>query len=306
MAAAQIAHWENAIMNGQDMTRRAAITVMAGVSGAVLASQHAAYGEEAGMPAQLKGRVKHSVCRWCYGKIPLEELAQAAREMDIASIDLLGQDEWPVAKQYGLTCAMANGPGGIEIGWNDPANHEKLIAESKRLLPLIAEAGLPNMIVFSGNRRGMSDGDGITNCARGLEQILPLADELGVTVVMELLNSKVDHKDYMCDHTAWGADLCKTLGSERFKLLYDIYHMQIMEGDVIRTIQDNLQYIAHFHTGGVPGRHEIDETQELYYPRIMEAICDAGYTGYVAQEFVPSKDKDPLESLRQGVMICDV
>jgi hydroxypyruvate isomerase len=199
---------------------------------------------------------------------------------------------------------MANGPGGIAEGWNRPADHDKLVAGSERLLPLVAAAGLPNMIVFSGNRRGISDSEGLENCAKGVKRITKLAEQLGVNVVMELLNSKVDHHDYQCDHTAWGVELCKRVGSERFKLLYDIYHMQIMEGDVIRTIQENIQHIAHFHTGGVPGRNEIDETQELNYRRIAQAIADTGFKGFFAHEFIPKRQ--PLASLEEAVRLCTV
>jgi hydroxypyruvate isomerase len=226
--------------------------------------------------------------------------------MGLKSVELLGETEWELPKRFGLTCAMANGPSGIPIGWNRPDQHDHLVQESERLLPLVARAGLPNMIVFSGNRAGLSDADGLANCARGLARITPAAERLGVTVCMELLNSKVDHRDYQCDRTAWGVELVKRVASPRFKLLYDIYHMQIMEGDVIRTIRDHQAHIGHFHTGGVPGRHEIDESQELYYPAIMRAIADLGYTGFVGQEFIPSKGRDPMESLRNGVRICNV
>ncbi len=250
------------------------------------------------------GKIKQSVCKWCYAKIPLDEFCAAVKPMGFQSVELLGEKDWATVKQHGLTCAMANGPSTIPVGFNRPNEHDRLVAESERLLPLVAEAGLPNMIVFSGNRDGMSDGEGLENCVRGLKRIAPLAERLGVTVCMELLNSKVDHKDYMCDHTAWGAELVKRVSSPRFKLLYDIYHMQIMEGDVIRTIRDNFNAIAHFHTGGVPGRHELDATQELQYPAIMRAIVELGYTGFVAQEFVPARD--PLTSLREGYDVCNV
>jgi hydroxypyruvate isomerase len=250
------------------------------------------------------GKIRQSVCKWCYAKIPLDEFCSAVKAMGFQSVELLGEKDWPTVKQHGLTCAMANGPSTIPVGFNRPNEHDRLVAESERLLPLVAAAGLPNMIVFSGNRGGMSDGEGLENCAVGLKLVTPLAERLGVTVCMELLNSKVDHKDYMCDQTAWGAELVKRVGSPRFKLLYDIYHMQIMEGDVIRTIRDNFAAIAHFHTGGVPGRHELDATQELQYPAIMRAIVDLGYAGFVAQEFVPARD--PLTSLREGYQVCDV
>jgi hydroxypyruvate isomerase len=244
------------------------------------------------------------VCKWCYPKIALDEFCKAVKAMGFQSVELLGEKDWPTVKANGLTCAMANGPATINVGFNRPNEHDRLGAESERLLPLVAAAGLPNMIVFSGNRGGMSDGEGLDNCAVGLKRITPLAEKLGVTVCMELLNSKIDHKDYMCDHTAWGAELVKRVGSPRFKLLYDIYHMQIMEGDVIRTIRDNYAAIGHFHTGGVPGRNELDAKQELQYPAIMRAIADLGYTGFVAQEFVPSRD--PLTSLKEGYDVCNV
>ncbi len=227
------------------------------------------------------------------------------KPLGLLSVELLGENDWPVVKQHGLTCAMANGPSGIKDGWNEPKDHDKLVAESERLLPLVKDAGLPNMIVFSGNRRGMDDMTGLKNCAMGLKRIIPLAEQLGVTVCMELLNSKRDHKDYMCDHTPWGAALVQEIGSDRFKLLYDIYHMQIMEGDVIATIQENHQYIGHYHTGGIPGRHEIDDTQELTYATVCKAIVETGFTGYLAQEFIPARE-DPIASLAQGVRICDV
>lgn len=250
------------------------------------------------------GRLKQSVCQWCYSKLPLDELCAAAKRIGLLSVELLSEKDWPTVKLHGLTCAMANGPSTIPVGFNRPSEHDRLVSESERLLPLVAAAGLPNMIVFSGNRDGMGDGEGLANCVAGLKRITPLAERLGVTVCMELLNSKVDHQDYMCDHTAWGAELVRQVGSPRFKLLYDIYHMQIMEGDVIRNIRDHFGAIGHFHTAGVPGRHEIDETQELNYPAIMRAIADLGYTGYIGQEFMPARE--PLESLAQGVRICDV
>jgi hydroxypyruvate isomerase len=281
------------------MERRDAMKLM-GLGAAAAAATGRADAAQSGSA----GRIRQSVCKWCYAKIPLDEFCSAVKPMGFQSVELLGEKDWPTVKQHGLTCAMASGPSTIAVGFNRPNEHDRLVAESERLLPLVAAAGLPNMIVFSGNRGGMSDGEGLENCAVGLKRITPLAERLGVTVCMELLNSKVDHKDYMCDHTAWGAELVKRVGSPRFKLLYDIYHMQIMEGDVIRTIRDNFAAIGHFHTGGVPGRHELDATQELQYPAIMRAIVDLGYTGFVAQEFVPARD--PLTSLREGFQVCDV
>lgn len=254
--------------------------------------------------AKLSGRLRQSVCRWCYGKIPLEDLCRAAAEMGLKSVELLGEQEWSVPAKHGLTCAVANGPTSIPRGFNRVEHHDEFVRESERLLPLIKAAGIPQMIVFSGNRDGQDDREGARNCIKGLKRITPLAERLGVTIIMELLNSRVDHKDYQCDRTAWGVEVVKGVGSDRFKLLYDIYHMQIMEGDVIRTIRDNLPYIAHFHTGGVPGRGEIDDAQELNYRAICKAIVDAGFTGYLAQEFVPKRD--PLTSLRACAAICDV
>ncbi len=286
----------------KEMTRRSAVGTMVGATGVTLAAGNARAGSSS--KGGLKGNVNHAVCKWCYKKIPFEDLCKHSVEIGITGIDLLGPKDWPTVKKYGLTCSMASGPGGINKGWNRVEQHDELVAKSEELLPQIAEAGLPNMIVFSGRREGLSDADGIVNCAKGLKRITPLAEKLGVTICMELLNSKRNHKDYQCDHTAWGVELAKSIGSDRFKLLYDIFHMQIMEGDIIGTIQENIDYIGHFHTGGVPGRNEIDDTQELNYTRIMQAIVDTGYKGFVAQEFIPKRD--PISSLAQAIKICDV
>jgi len=253
----------------------------------------------------LKGNVNHSVCRWCYSKIEFEDLCKAAKEIGLQSVELTGPEEWPILKKYGLTSAMPWGAGkGIVEGFNDLKLHDELVASYEAIFPKLANAGLDKVICFSGNRHGMSDEQGLENCATGLKRLMKSAEKHKVTVTMELLNSKVNHPDYMCDRTNWGVELCKRVGSNNFKLLYDIYHMQIMEGDVIRTIQDNYQYINHYHTGGVPGRNEIDDSQELYYPAIMKAIVATGYKGYLGQEFIPKRD--PLTSLREGVVICDV
>jgi len=255
---------------------------------------------------KLKGNVNHSACKWCYPKISLEDLCKAAKDMGMASIELLGPEEWPTLKKYGLTCAMPWGAGkGIVDGWNNPALHDELLASFEDVIPKAANAGLEKIITFSGNRKGLSDEEGLKNCAAGLKRLMKTAEKHKVTVTMELLNSKVNHKDYQCDHTKWGVELAKMIGSERFKLLYDIYHMQIMEGDVIATIKQYHPYINHYHTGGVPGRAEIDETQELNYPAIVQAILATGYKGFVGQEFVP-KRHDVLASLKQGIQICDV
>lgn len=264
------------------------------------------YAVESDLPFELKGRINHSVCRWCYNDIPLEDLCEAANKMGLTSIELLGPKEWPILKKHGLTCAMPNGAGlGIERGFNDPSLHDELVQSYEEVIPRVAEAGYKQIICFSGNRNGLDDKKGIENCALGLKRLMPIAEKHDVIMCMELLNSKVDHKDYQADHTVWGAELCQAVGSEKVKLLYDIYHMQIMEGDVIATIREFHPYISHYHTGGVPGRNEIDETQELYYPAIMEAILETGYGGFVAHEFIPARE-DKLASLKQGVQICDV
>jgi hydroxypyruvate isomerase len=300
-----------------NLTRRHALARLAAGTTAITAAatlKHRLRAADAATGASLKGRINHSVCKWCYGKIPLEEFCQAARGMGIKSVELLEPKDFPVLKKYDLVCAMVSGvPGGISSGLNRIESHDKIVAFYEAIAPVVAAAGFKNIICFSGDRKGMSDEQGLENCAKGLKRIAPICEKHGVLAVMELLNSRVDHKDYMCDHTAWGVELCKRVGSEHFKLLYDIYHMQIMEGDVIRTLRGDKEkgieaahpYIAHYHTGGVPGRHEIDETQELHYPAIMKAIVETGYKGFVAQEFIPAR-ADALASLKQGVNICDV
>lgn len=261
------------------------------------------------------GKVKHSVCKWCYKDIPLEDMCKAAKKIGLESIELLNPPDFPILQEHGLHCAMVSfpiieGPGGVKIGpipkgFNRLEHHDLLVQAYEPLLAASAAAGFKQVICFSGNREGMSDEQGLENCAIGLARMMPLCEQLGVTLVMELLNSKVNHPDYMGDHSAWGVALCKKLGSPHFKLLYDIYHMQIMEGDVIATIQRDHEYFAHYHTGGVPGRAEIDETQELNYPAIIKAIQDTGYTGFLGQEFIPKRE-DKLASLKQGVKICTV
>ena len=254
----------------------------------------------------LKGHINHAVCRWPYQNIPFDDFCIGIREIGIKGIDLLGQDEWPVAKKNGLICSMTTGDKfGLRKGFNDLSLHEALWENYEALIPAAADQGLKNVICFSGERNGLTDAQGIENCAKGLDRMVKLAEKNDITLVMELLNSKVDHPGYQCDHTEWGVELCEKIGSEHFKLLYDIYHMQIMEGDVIRTIQKYHKYIAHYHTGGVPGRHEINDTQELNYPAIMRAIVETVFNGFVAQEFIPAK-KDKLASLKEAVLICDV
>jgi hydroxypyruvate isomerase len=290
------------------MTRRNMIGSMTGVAvvaaGAPFTKSFA--GSTDGMEDQkLKGNIHHSVSQWCYDDIPLEDLAKACREIGIESIELLHEKDWATVNKYGLKCAVGYATDfGIPKGFNRIENHEKLIADFEAMIPKAAAAGVPNLICFSGNREGQNDNEGLINCAKGLRRIMPSAEKHGVTILMELLNS-YGHKDYQCDKTPGGAALCEMVGSERFKLLYDIYHMQIMEGNIIENINKYIPYIGHIHTGGNPGRNEIDETQELYYPAIMKALVNAGYKGFVGQEFVP-KQKDKLESLSKCILICDV
>ncbi len=287
------------------MNRKQALKTIAATAASAVALPEIAKAMNT-LPADLKNNINHSVCQWCYGSIPLEDLAKAAKEIGIKSIELLGPDQWAVVQKHGLTVAMAYVTDlGLNKGFNDPTLHEKFLKDFSTNIPKAADAGLKSVICFSGNANGLSYEQGLENCAKGLAPVLKVAEKHNITVQMELLNSKVDHKDYQCDHTEWGVKLCEKLGSPNFKLLYDIYHMQIMEGDVIATIGKHQKYIGHYHTGGVPGRNEIDETQELYYPAIMKAIVDTGFKGFVAQEFIP-KRPDKLASLKQGVGICDV
>lgn len=254
----------------------------------------------------LKGNIQHAVCRWCFNGLTLDELCVAANDIGIKGIDLVGPKDWDTLKKYNLFSSMCNGAEiSLSKGWNDPQYHSTLIKNYTEHIDLVANAGFKNLFCASGNRNGMDDETGLKNCVEGLKKIVGQAEKRGVVLTMELLNSKIDHKDYMCDRTQWGVELCKRIASPNFKLLYDIYHMQIDEGDVIRTIRDYNTYIGHYHTAGVPGRHEIDETQELYYPAIMKAILATGFNDYVAQEFIPLAT-DKIGSLRKAVMICDV
>lgn len=253
----------------------------------------------------FKNNIHHSVCRWCFEDIPLATFLAHLQQLGIGALDLVGPEDWPLLKQYGIHCSMCNGAEiSLTEGWNDPQYHSRLIAKYTEMIPKVAAAGYTNLICFSGNRNGITDEMGLAHCVAGLSQIMPLAEKHGVVIQMELFN-QINHPDYMCDSSSWGIALCKALGSPNFKLLYDIYHMQIQEGDIIRTIQQNHSYFGHYHTAGVPGRHEIDDSQELYYPAIMRAILETGYQGYVAQEFIPTAT-EPLESLREAVSICDV
>ena len=268
-------------------------------------SQETGNAPETKAPTPRKNRIHQSVSRWCYKDIPLDQLCQASAQMGLKGVDLLEINEWDVPRRYGFICTMGYAGGGtIPDALNRVENHDAIEAAFRKNIPIAAKAGVPNVITFSGNRKGMSDDEGAKNCIIGLNRLKKIAEDNGVTICMELLNSKRNHHDYMCDHTAWGVRVVSEVNSPRVKLLYDIYHMQIMEGDLIATIRENIQWLGHFHTGGVPGRHELDDTQEVQWDAVMRGIVDAGFKGYVAHEFVPTRD--PLTSLRQAVDLCDV
>jgi len=290
--------------------REALVTGAAAVSAFAAAPVSAAAGRTAvdsqtSGPAVKRGRLKQSVSRWCYNKIPMPEFCDAVKAMGLTAMDLLNESEWPIAADHGLVTSMAYANGGsIPDGLNNKANHDKILKGFEDGIPKAAKFKIPNVITFFGNRRGMSDAEAKDNCIEGLNKIKHLGEENGVTICVELLNSKVDHKDYQGDHTAFGVEIVKAVNSPRVKLLYDAYHMQIMEGDLIRTLRANKDWIAHVHTGGVPGRHELDDTQEVTWKAVAAALVDMGFTGYMAHEFVPTRD--PLTSLREAVVLCDV
>lgn len=290
-----------------ELSRRSALkNIVAGTAALGVSAALPAFALEPYKSTMLKGNVNHSVCRWCFGGIDLDTLCIEAKKIGIKAIDLVGPNDWATLKKHGLYSSMCNGAEiNIPDGWNDTKFHATLIKNYSEMIPKVAEAGYKQLICFSGNRRGKDDETGWKNCVEGLKQVLPIAEKHNVVLVMELLNSKVDHGDYQCDNTPWGVELCKRLGSENFKLLYDIYHMQIDEGNVISTIRKNHQYISHYHTAGVPGRNELDDTQELFYPAVIKAIVETGFKGYLAQEFIP-KNKDGIKSLQEAVNICDV
>lgn len=257
-------------------------------------------------PLALKGNINHGVCAWSMRPLTLEELCAGIKKVGVGAIDLIGPNNWEILKKYDIHCSMCNGAEiGISDGFNDPQFHAQLEKNYTEVIPLVAKAGYKNIIAFSGNRRGMDDETGMKNCEAGIKKILSLAEKNGVIITMELLNSRVDHKDYMCDKSAWGIELCKRISSENFKLLFDIYHMQIDEGDIIRTIRNNHQYFGHYHTAGNPGRNDLDDKQEIYYPPIMQAIVDSGFKGYVSHEFIP-KGEDKIAALGHAVQVCDV
>ena len=260
-------------------------------------------------PLELKWNIIHSVCRWTYSQLPLEELCMAVKEIGFSAIDLVGPDEWDILKEHGIDSSMCNGAEiSLEEGWCEPDYHGTLIDNYTEYIDLVADAGYTNLICFTGNKRGMDDETGLQNCVAGLKKILGRAERRGVVIQLELFNSKIDHPDYMADNSSFGVELCRRLGSPNFKLLYDIYHMQISEGDIIRTIRQDHEWFGHYHTAGVPGRNEIDDTQELNYPAIMDAIVEVGFDGYVAQEFIPTGDSinENLVALRNAVDRCDV
>jgi len=278
-----------------------AATIVTGIA----MSQETGNVPETKAPTPRKGRIRQSVSRWCYKSIPLDQLCQASAQMGLKAVDLLEISEWDVPRRYGLICSMGYAGGGtIPDALNRTENHAAIEEAFRKNIPLAAKAGVPNVITFSGNRKGMPDDEGARNCVIGLNRLKKIAEDNGVNICMELLNSKHDHHDYMCDHTAWGVRVVSEVNSPRVKLLYDIYHMQIMEGDLITTIRENIQWLGHFHTGGVPGRHELDDTQEVQWDGVMRAIAALNFQGYVAHEFVPTRD--PLISLRQAVDLCDV
>lgn len=254
-------------------------------------------------PLIVKGTIRQSVSRWCFGNIPLDEFCIICKKLGLVGIDLVGEKDWDTLNKHDLIVTMGNGGGGIAKGFNHRENHDRLVENYEYLIPIAAAKKVPNLICMSGNREGISDEEGMQNCIIGLKRLLPLAEKHGVTLVMELLNSLVDHADYQADHVSWAAEIVKKIGSERFKLLYDIYHMQIMEGNIIAAIRNNKDVIGHYHTAGVPGRRDLDQHQEIYYPAVMNVIKETGFKGFVAHEFSP---KNGILSLREAIQICDV
>jgi hydroxypyruvate isomerase len=284
------------------VSRRQAIQTGAAAAAAALSSRTAAAQWDR---IVTRGRLKQSVSRWCYNKIPMPEFCKAVAAMGLTAIDLLEEPDWSVVRDHGLICSMAYAGGGtIPDGLNVRANHDAIMKNFEQKVPRAAALKVPNVITFFGNRRGMPDAEAIDNCIEGLNRVKKIGEENNVTICVELLNSKVDHKDYQGDHSAFGLKVVKAVNSPRVKLLYDAYHMQIMEGYLIRTLRDNRDWIAHVHTGGVPGRHELDDTQEVNWRAVAAALADMGFDGYMAHEFVPTRD--PLTSLREAVKLCDV
>jgi hydroxypyruvate isomerase len=285
------------------LSRRNTLRLFGAAAAAAAASPAAAQAE----PPKLKGRIRQSVTRGTFGKMPADEFCRTVKALGIVGVDLVGKGDWPVLKEHGLAATMVPGAGSIKDGLNNKSKHEEFLKQFRENIAAAAEFGWKRVITMAGDRAGISDADGLANCVPVLKEAVKIAADHDVTICMELLNSKVNHPGYMCDHTAWGVELCKRVESPRFKLLYDIYHMQIMEGDIIRTIKDSIAHIGHFHTAGNPGRKDLDEEQELYYPPIMRTIAqlieEGKYDGYVAHEFGPKRG---VESLRQAVLLCDV
>jgi hydroxypyruvate isomerase len=280
------------------------MVLKSGLAATALGSLPAVFDGEEKVTAR-KNRIKQSVCRWCYAKMPLEDLCTAAAGMGLVGVDLLKPEEYEVPHRYGLTCTMGYVDAGtIPDAMNRLEHHADIEAALRKNIPLAAKAGVPNVITFSGNRKGMSDEEGARNTIAGLNRVKKIAEDNGVILCLELLNSKVNHPDYMADHTAWGVRVMEEVNSPNIKLLYDIYHMQIMEGDLIANIRASIAWIGHFHTGGVPGRHELDNTQEVQWDGVMRAIAATDYKGYVAHEFLPVRD--PMTSLREAADLCDV
>ena len=288
---------------GSSLTRRGVLATAAAVVGAA-ALPRAVWGETGKIVK--KGRIKQAICGGCLRKANMdtEKTASLLAEMGLAGMDFAGKDDWPILRKHGLVATLVAGAGSIKKGCNDKSMHPKLLDDFKANIKAAAENKWPNVIAMAGDRAGISDDEGMDNCQAILKEAAKMAEDQGVTICVELLNSKVDHAGYMCDKSAWGFELCRRVSSPRVKLLYDIYHMQIMEGDLIATIRKNIQHIGHFHTAGVPGRHELDDNQEIYYPAVMRAIAESGYQGYVAHEYSPVRD--PIESLVQAVKACDV
>ena len=293
---------KNNKLSRRTFVRNASLTAAGTVAGSLACTAGAGAAE--GVERIVRnGRINQSVCKWCYKKQTLEELCAIGKKMGLKAIDLIGPKDFPTLKKYGLASSMI-GTHGIAKGMNNKDNHVYCIGEIRKSIDAAAEAGFPNVISFSGNRGNIPDDVGVENAVEGYKKIVGHAEKKKIYICIEYLNSKVNHKGYMFDNMAWAVEVCKRVGSDRLKILYDIYHAQIMEGDIIRTIQDYHQYIGHYHTGGNPGRNEIDDTQELYYPAIMRAIVKTGFTGYVAHEFIPKND--PVKSLAYAVRICDV
>ena len=273
------------------------------MGGTSVADDTPAAAEKTAEKVITKGRLKQSVSRWCFGDVTLADLARASAAMGLKSVEIVGPEDWPVLKEHGLICALTPSHG-IPKGLNDKANHAQCIESLKKSIEATSAAGFPNVVDLSGNRFGMADDVGLANYVEGIKKVVGFAEQKNVTICLEVLNSRHDHQDYMCDTVEWAVEACKKVGSPRLKILFDIYHVQIMQGDIIARIKQYHEYIGHYHTAGVPGRHEMDETQELCYPAIMRAIAETGYQGYIGHEFIPTSD--PIGKLREMAKLCDV